>query len=68
LGTARQAAAVLEADAALAFAETTLREGAEPDLIAGDLAGAIRALGELSGREADERLLDAIFARFCIGK
>jgi tRNA modification GTPase len=68
LGTARQAAAVLEADEALTCAEESLERGAEPDLIAGELRSAIRALGELSGREADERLLDAIFARFCIGK
>jgi tRNA modification GTPase len=68
LGTARQAAAVLEADEALAHAEATLAAGAQPDLIAGELSSAIRALGALSGREADERQLDAIFARFCIGK
>ena len=58
----------MEADAALAYAEASLRDGAPSDLIAGDLRAAIRALGELGGREADERLLDAIFARFCIGK
>ncbi len=68
LGTARQAAAVIEADEALACAQETLRRGAEPDLISGDLATAIRALGELSGREVGERLLDAVFARFCVGK
>jgi tRNA modification GTPase len=68
LGTARQAAAVLEADEALAAAQATLEEGAEPDLIAGELITAMRALHELTGREADERLLDGIFARFCIGK
>jgi len=68
LGTARQAAAVIEADEALAFAEEVLRRGGEPDLISGDLATAIRALGELSGHEVGERLLDAIFARFCVGK
>ncbi len=68
LGTVRQADAALEADRALAFAEETLRAGAPADLIAGDLMTALRALGELTGREADEQLLDAIFARFCIGK
>jgi len=68
LGTARQAAAVLEADEALACAQETLLRGAEPDLISGDLAAAIRALGELSGHEVSERMLDAVFARFCVGK
>lgn len=68
LGTARQADAVLEARRALADALETLRCGAPSDLIAGDLARAQAALGELSGRDASEALLDAVFARFCIGK
>lgn len=68
LGTARQADALLEADRALAFAEETLAAAAPADLLSVDLMSAIRALGELTGRDADERLLDAIFARFCIGK
>jgi len=68
LGTARQADATLEADRALAFAQETLLAGMPADLIGGDLAEAVRALGELTGAEAGERLLDAIFARFCIGK
>ena len=68
LGTARQADALLEADRALVFAQATLAGGDPADQISGDLMRAVRALGELTGREADERLLDAIFARFCIGK
>ncbi len=68
LSTARQADAILEADRALTFAEETLAADSPVDLISGDLMTAIRALGELTGREADERLLDAIFSRFCIGK
>ena len=68
LGTARQADAVLEARRALAFARETLAAGAEPDLIVPDLMAARAALGQLTGRDASEELLDAIFARFCIGK
>jgi tRNA modification GTPase len=68
LGTARQADALLEADRALAYAQETLAIDDPADLISGDVLRAVRALGELTGREADERLLDAIFARFCIGK
>jgi tRNA modification GTPase len=68
LVTARQAGTVLEAERALGFALATLDAGEPLDLIAGDLTGAIRALGELTGREADEALLDAVFARFCVGK
>ncbi len=68
LGTARQADAVLEARRALAFARETLAAGGALDLIAPDLVAASTALGELTGRDATEALLDAIFARFCIGK
>ena len=68
LGSARQAGAVLEADRALAAAQETLESDAPLDLLAGDVAAAIAALGELTGRDASEALLDAIFARFCIGK
>jgi tRNA modification GTPase len=68
LGTARQAADVLEARRALALAKETLAAGAPIDLVAPDLSNARAALGRLTGRDADEALLDAIFARFCIGK
>jgi tRNA modification GTPase len=68
LGTARQADAVLEARRALGLARATLAERAPVDLLAGDLGAADAALGALTGRDASEALLDAIFARFCIGK
>jgi len=68
LGTARQADAVLAAREALAHALATLGEDAPIDLAASDLAAARAALGALTGREASESLLDAVFARFCVGK
>jgi tRNA modification GTPase len=68
LGTARQADAVLAARRALAQAVATLTAGDPIDLAATDLASADAALGALTGRDASEALLDAIFARFCIGK
>jgi tRNA modification GTPase len=68
LGTARQADAVLEARRALALAIETLGAGRPLDLTAPDLAAARAALAKLTGRDATEALLDAIFARFCIGK
>jgi tRNA modification GTPase len=67
-GTARQADKVIEARRALAFARQTLASAAPVDLVAPDLATARAALGQLTGRDASEALLDAIFARFCIGK
>ena len=68
LGTARQADAVLEARRSLARARETLDAGDPVDLIAGELAQARAALAGITARDADETLLDAIFARFCIGK
>jgi len=68
LGTARQAAAVIAARRSLAFARETLAAGDPIDLVASELSLARAALGELTGRDASESLLDAIFGRFCIGK
>ncbi len=68
LGTARQADAVLEARRALADALATLERGDPIDLVVGDLMAADAALGRLTGRDVSEAVLDAVFARFCIGK
>ena len=68
LGTARQGDAVLEARRALARVRATLGAGEPVDLVAGDVMAARASLHELTGRAASESLLDAIFARFCIGK
>ncbi len=38
------------------------------DFIAIGLHGAVRVLGEITGEDASEDLLDSIFIRFCIGK
>ncbi len=38
------------------------------DLVAVDLKGAIVALGEVSGEEVSEEVINSIFARFCVGK
>jgi len=68
LASARHADAVLEARRALERALETLASGDPVDLVAGDVMEAVRSLGLLTGRDATEALLDAIFARFCIGK
>ena len=39
-----------------------------PDLAATDLQSAQSALGEITGDQVDERLLDRIFSEFCVGK
>jgi tRNA modification GTPase len=68
LGTARQADAVLEARRSLADALATLERGDPIDLVVGDLMAADGALGRLTGRDVSEATLDAVFARFCVGK
>ena len=39
-----------------------------PDMAATDLQAAQAALGEITGDRADEKLLDSVFSRFCVGK
>ncbi|MBC8012344.1 MAG: tRNA uridine-5-carboxymethylaminomethyl(34) synthesis GTPase MnmE, partial [Burkholderiales bacterium] len=38
------------------------------ELVSGDVRAALDALGEIAGRVDNERMLDALFANFCIGK
>ncbi len=38
------------------------------ELVASDLRGALGAFGEISGKVDNERMLDQLFASFCIGK
>jgi tRNA modification GTPase len=60
--------AVAVASAALQSARHTVKRGDPVDLIVGDLQQAFAQLGHLTGDVANEELLTAIFARFCIGK
>ena len=39
-----------------------------PDMAATDLQAAQAALSEITGDSADEKLLDRVFSRFCVGK
>lgn len=68
LSTARQRDAARRAADHVHAALSGLEGGAPEDLMSVDLAGAVRALGELTGEDATEDLLDTIFSRFCIGK
>lgn len=43
-------------------------DGQPADMVAIDLAGAVNALGEITGQTASEDLLESIFANFCVGK
>jgi tRNA modification GTPase len=42
--------------------------GEPPEILAADLRAAVIALGEVAGENVTEEVLDAVFARFCIGK
>ena len=49
-------------------AEHALAEGASEEVVLAELAGARRALEEITGRRSPEDLVRHIFSRFCIGK
>lgn len=59
---ARQAAASLEA------AAQALGAGQPLDVCAVDLHAALLSLGEITGEQVDDQVLDRIFATFCVGK
>ena len=59
--------AMLRATRALEDALETA-ENRTPDLAATDLQTAQEALGEITGDRVDERMLDAVFSQFCVGK
>ena len=59
--------AVKRAIAFLEEAESTL-DTWTPDMAATDLQAAQNALSDITGDRADEKLLDAVFSGFCVGK
>ncbi len=65
---ARHAHALSQAKACLAAARAKLSAHEAAELLASDLRGALEAFGEISGKVDNERMLDALFATFCIGK
>ncbi len=64
----RQAAALTQAKIALTQVEQTIENALPLDFWTIDLRIAIHALGEVTGEEMTESMLDEIFSRFCIGK
>ncbi|MFM2304874.1 MAG: hypothetical protein RLZZ135_2286 [Cyanobacteriota bacterium] len=64
----RQAAALIRAQTALQQVLITVRDRLPLDFWTIDLREAIGALGEVTGEEVTESVLDRIFSRFCIGK
>ena len=45
-----------------------LANGLEYDVLCIDLKQAVLTLGEITGQEVTEEVLDAVFSRFCVGK
>jgi tRNA modification GTPase len=64
----RQAAALTQAKIALEQVQETMNNELPLDFWTIDLRSAIQALGEITGEEVTESVLDRIFSRFCIGK
>ena len=65
---ARHAHFLGEARACLREGIAKLSSHGPVELLASDLRGALGALGEISGKVDNERMLDQLFATFCIGK
>jgi tRNA modification GTPase len=65
---ARHADALGRAKASLGKARQQLATRAPVELMASELREALAACGEISGKIDNERMLDHLFASFCIGK
>ena len=66
--TARQAQLLQSAREDLQAAVDAAVAGATLDIVAVQLQGAYRGLGQVIGEEAGDDLLNEIFSRFCLGK
>jgi tRNA modification GTPase len=65
---ARHANALEEAKACLVAAGLKLNQCEPSELVASDLRVSLDAFGQISGKIDNERVLDQLFASFCIGK
>ncbi|MEN3369719.1 MAG: tRNA modification GTPase [Verrucomicrobiota bacterium] len=50
------------------LAAGTMEAGLAPEYLAVDLRAALRSVGEITGADNIEEILDSVFAQFCIGK
>ena len=67
-GNVRHQEALRRASEALGEALAGLEAGTPLDLASFDVRAAVQALGEITGIDVDDELLDRIFRDFCIGK
>ena len=68
LANLRQREAAERAAAALEQAAFSADAGASEELLAVDLMAAAAALGEITGEDLREDVIQSLFARFCVGK
>jgi tRNA modification GTPase len=64
----RQAAALTRVNTAICHVMQSIEEKLPLDFWSIDLRGAVQTLGEITGEDVTESVLDQIFSRFCIGK
>ncbi len=64
----RHRAALEDARRALSEARQSVANGQPADFAAVDMAGALDALGRITGESAPEEVVHALFSRFCLGK
>ncbi len=68
LSQARHVEAAMRACNSLKEAQRAIDDGMPLDVCAVDLSAALDALGEITGETMSERVIDEVFARFCVGK
>ena len=68
LANLRQREAAERASVALEQAALSAAAGASEELLAVDLMAAAAALGEITGEDVRENVIQNLFARFCVGK
>ncbi len=66
--TSRHLSAARRAISSLRQAAESVAQNVPLDLAAVDLRDALAALGEITGDEVEERILDQVFSNFCVGK
>lgn len=50
------------------LARASMKGGMAPEYVVVDLRGALRAIGEITGADNVEEILDSLFGQFCLGK
>ena len=68
LSQARHVEAAMRACDCLSDAMAAIEDGMPLDMCAVDLSAALDCLGEITGETMSERVIDEVFARFCVGK